>query len=197
MGLFSRSGSRNPNWLCASHVMPRSDTVTTVEITVSDLIKYGIIAYPIVHVLFGFMVHRKSLKECIAFNENCEKSITNSTLSALFLHRVLFGLPHRLLMILLLPLVLTVCLGRKIFAWAAYNKKVPFKFPTRLLTHTHPSYVGEAGTSALLWIWNIAICCGIAADVYWGWEAFIPLTILYCIPYFFGANDNFTYQKEN
>lgn len=142
-------------------------------------------AYAVVHFMFGFILHRVALKDYLATNEKHKNSdkytqIKVLDISALFVHRMLFGLPHRILLFAVsIPIVLC-CWLLNLIAVLACGTNPKIKFPLRrTLSYLDPAETGDVGPFAIAW--TIITICGIGLDIYWGWTGFTVLTILYCL----------------
>lgn len=118
-----------------------------------NLLTVVVASYAIVHVLTGLSIHRSALKDYEAYNDlhMPDHRILPGEIIALFLHRLLFGLPHRIITLcLVLPLSYVIYVFCSAMSKVAMNKKPSWGINPRMLKTV--TAVGGRGTRETLWM---------------------------------------------
>ncbi len=146
----------------------------TFELETREVLKYLVFLYPVIHIGFGILIHRIALREY-------QDQVSGVDLSALFFHRLVYGLPHRVIMALvIMPLMVITYLLVNGLSHLAINKKaINWPKNAKYLGY-YPAKIVQ-GEGGALWVWNGIIAIGVALDIAFGWSAFIPLTIIYIV----------------
>lgn len=145
--------------------------------------------YAVVHIVFGLTIHRRQLPIYKKYNAEVEVKpqmdrepndlITNGKVFPLFLQRVMFGLPHRLLMLVtVVPVMTLVHFLVKISGQVRErNKYAPRVFIPQVMRATGVKDV--ALLPGLMWFGCIVtVIVSAMPFVYYnkiGWASFIPL----------------------
>lgn len=122
-----------------------------------NLMTILVATYVVAHIVCGLVVHRRSLPVYRKFNEDNpgEKKIEDAHILPLFIHRMIFGLPHRLITLFVVcPAIFVVYICSKIMGQMEKNNRLsPRFFIPKTLERTDASEVVEMTGPA--WAWNV------------------------------------------